>query len=538
MIVRKLLTLIGYQVDPKSEQRAKKGFDRVRNAANKLGLTLSVGAVALGFKKAIDAASDVEETMNVVTTAFEDQADAVLQWAKDSGEAAGRSQFAMREYAATLGAVVGPTLGNADATAELSTNMAQLAVDLGSFFNATDEDALDAIRAGLIGSQEPLLRFGVNMSVAALDAFALEQGLGKTTKQMTAAEKTMLRYRFILARTTKAQGDAEKTSDGFANQTKRLWGNIRDIAVALGKEFLPAAANALQGINAFAKAIKGPLVAAVRLLTAPIKLLVALITGLVFAFTELSTVGKVVFLGLTAGAVALLVVFKKLAIAQLLVFGKFLLIGAAIVLAILIIEDLWQALTGGNSVIGNLIGEFRRWLTETDSILMAIGALFANAFDFYAEKIFGIADATAKVGDMISQSFTAAMEVVKAGFKTASDFILFVLLEISGFFSDKLQPVVDAVMGVMLRLVGLASDFGLGDLAQRFGLAGPSSIAAPGSPLAQRNVNANQDVNININAPNGDAQAIGNATGAAVNQAGANFVRRTSQQLLAGGMTQ
>lgn len=548
MIVRRLLTLIGYKVDPKSEKAAKDGFKRVTRAAKKLGIGLSVGAVAIGFKKTLDAASDVEETMNVVTTAFENQAGAVLQWAKESGEAAGRSEFAMREYAATVGAVVGPTLGSAEATAQLSQDMAQLAVDLGSFFNASDTDALDAIRAGLIGSQEPLLRFGVNMSVAALDAFALEQGLGKTTKQMTAAEKTTLRYRFIMARTTKAQGDAAKTSDGFANQVKRLQGNVRNIAVTIGREFLPGMASALKTFNEIAKVVAGPLVSALRLLTAPIKLVVALIIGLVFAFTELSTVGKVVFLGLAAGATALLVVFKKLAIAQLIVFAKFILIGALIALVILVIEDLWQALTGGNSVIGNVIGEFRHWLDETDSILAAIGQLFANVFDFIAEKVFGVEGAFDKTVHAISGFFTWLGDDIKMRFNVVSEAILGLLRPIVDFLNDTFAPAIEPIVDLMTEAVGLVSDFGLGDLAARFGFTEPDNLAAPGSPLAARlggnirapaparggDLNSQQDINVNINAPGGDPQAIANAAGSAVTRAGQNVQRRTAQQLLAG----
>jgi len=530
VIVRELLTRIGYDVDPKAEKKAKSGFQRVKDAAGKLGIALSAGLVAVGFKKVLDLASDVDETMNVVTTAFEDQTDAVLAWARESGDAAGRSEFAMREYAATLGAVVGPTLGSAEATAELSTNMAQLAVDLGSFFNATDEDALQALRSGLVGQSEPLLRFGVAMNVAALDAFALEQGLGKTTKQMSQAEKVMLRYQFILANTTKAHGDAEKTSAGFANQTKRLMGNLHDIAVAIGKEFVPGAADMLVSLNDILKTIKGPLVSALRLLVAPIKLVVTTIAGLAVGLTQMGTVGKVVFAALLGAILAIKAPF----------IITFTIIGGLIFAALLIVEDLWLALTEGKGVIAGLASEFMTFFEESGSALAAFGGILTTAIDFWIEKIFGVPDAMeTMVGAVVDGLQAASMAVgdfiigalaeVRRMLSVAKEVILGTMLDIVGFFSDKLEPFINRVSGFFSAA---------GELAGALGLGGPERITAPGSPAAGGgDVNANQNIEVNVNAPGGDGAGIAAVVGPVVGRAAADGNRRTAQQLLAGGST-
>lgn len=530
-IVRELLTRIGYVVDPKAEKKAKDGFQRVKDAAGKLGIALSAGLVAAGFKRTLDAASDVEETMNVVTTAFEDQTEAVLQWARDSGEAAGRSEFAMREYAATLGAVVGPTLGSAEATAELSTNMAQLAVDLGSFFNATDEDALQALRSGLVGQAEPLLRFGVAMNVAALDAFALEQGLGKTTKQMSQAEKITLRYRFILDQTQKAQGDAEKTSAGFANQTKRLVGNVRDIAVAIGKQFLPGAADLLVTLNGILKTIKGPLVAALRLLTAPIKVAVTTVAGLAVGLTQMGRVAQVVFAGLLGAVLALKAPFIITgAIIAAIIFGT-----------LLIIEDLWKGLTEGEGVLAGLTGEFQHWEKETGSTFDAVGKIFENAVDFWIQELTGVEGATEGTLNEIFMSAQALGKSTTEFFGEQADLIfgfwddVFTRIGkvVSEFISEWLEPLFDKVRPFIDRIGGFGS--AVGRLATGGDFFG-GGITPPGAARGG-DVNSNQTVDININAPNGDAQAIGKATGDAVRNAGAEMFRRTQQQLAVGGST-
>jgi hypothetical protein len=527
MIVRELLTRIGYRVDRKTEQKATLSFKKLRDQAGKLGIALSVGAVALGFKRILDAASDVEETMNVVTTAFEDQTASVLQWAKESGEAAGRSEFAMREYAATVGAVVGPTLGSAEATAQLSTDMAQLAVDLGSFFNTTDDDALQALRAGLIGQAEPLLRFGVAMNVAALDAFALQQGIGKTTKQMSQAEKIQLRYAFIMDQTVKAQGDAEKTAAGFANQAKRLMGNLRDIAVAIGQELLPGAADTLATLNDIAKVIKGPLARGFRTLGRVLDFVRMLVVGLGVVFVEAGGMMQAAILGLLGAVLLLKAPFVI----------TFLVIAALVVAAILIVEDLWLAITEGKGVIAGVVNEFIAGFTETGSVIGAIGSFVANILNFWIEKIFGVSDATGKAAKTMSNAFRTAFEFIGTVFAFVHEQILNGLIELAGFMTDHLQPVVDAVMDALMGAVGLVSDLGLGDLAARFGFGGPERITAPGSPAAAAaaaaNAQASQTNNININAPGNDGPGIANALGPVLDRAAVQN-RRTSQQLLLG----
>jgi len=555
MIVRELLTLIGFKVDGQAEKKAKSSFQRIKDAAGGLGFALSAGAVAIGFKKLIDAASDVDETMNVVTTLFQDQTQAVLDWAKVAGEASGRSEYSMREYAAQIAQVSAATLDSTEATADLSTTLAQATVDLASFNNETEADTLAAIRAGLLGSSEPLQRFGVDLRVAALDAFALEQGLGKTTKQMNAAEKMTLAYRKILADAGGALGDAERTSAGFANQSKRVQGNLKTLAVNLGKLLLPAAAGFLQVLNDIIETIGGPLTLAFQAIGRVFMFAYAIIGGIAVGFQKLGIVGSAVLIAITAkvlilkGAItaAQLAIIKTKAIALF----EFLLIAAIIVGVIAIIDDLWRAFTSGEGVLAGLAGEFMALAGETDSYLAATGQILRNAFDFWLGYFFGIEDASAKMGEAVVDAIRWAndatigamfwlYEKVKTGWGAMVDWLLEKIQPLVDFLADKLAPITETIVDAMTDLVGFASDIGLGDLAKTFGLTGPENIAAPGSPAARAaggNVESQQNITVSVNAPGGNGPAIAAAVAPAVGRAAADGNRRTAQQLLVGGAT-
>lgn len=329
--VRDLLISFGTEVDrgslSKSEAEVKKtatGMQNILEKALSVGFLVGIGKGAFALNK---LASDVEENLNVINTSFGESAQDVIQWSKDFGAAAGRSQYELQKTAAGLGALLNPMLeGNAQAAAEMSKGLAQLSVDLGSFFNAADSDVLVALQSALAGSTEPMRRFGVNMTVAAMDAYALEKGIGKTVAKMSEAEKTQLRYEYILEKTTTAQGDAIKTADGWANASKAVSGALSEIATDIGLKLYPYMTKLAVGTRNILRAFKD------------------WVSG-----TKLVESALIV-LGVVATAVAI-----KLFIAFAPVLIPILKIAAVIALLVLAVDDFLTFLDGGGSVIGDFI---------------------------------------------------------------------------------------------------------------------------------------------------------------------------------------
>jgi hypothetical protein len=134
---------------------------------------------------------------------------------------------------------------------DMSTNLAGFAADMASFYNLDFETSFQKIRSGLSGEPEPLKQLGINMSVANLDAFALQQGLSKTFNEMTQGEQTMLRYQYIMQATADAQGDFSRTSDGYANSMRKLQTNVENLKTTLGKSFINVVSDATGFLNGF-----------------------------------------------------------------------------------------------------------------------------------------------------------------------------------------------------------------------------------------------------------------------------------------------
>lgn len=246
MIVRELIAVLGIELDDRDVKKVdgavSKFEGRMQDVGRAIGGTIFLAGLARAAGAVVRFASDAEETLNLVRETFGANAAEVEAWSLTVAKEVGRSEFLMREMAGTLGAVLTPMMeGNTQASADMSTSLATLAVDLGSFFNAAESDVLIALRAGIVGETEPMRRFGVVMLESTLQAFALAQGITKTVKSMSIAEKTTLRFQFIMSQTSIAQGDAARTADGFANASRAAADGIKDLATRIGGQLLPVA---------------------------------------------------------------------------------------------------------------------------------------------------------------------------------------------------------------------------------------------------------------------------------------------------------
>ena len=203
-------------------------------------------------KDAVEAASALQEVQNVVDVTFGDAGAAKIEtWARNAGEQFGLTETQAKQFTSTLGAMMKSAGMTGDEIVDMSTDLAGLAADMASFYNLDFDTAFQKIRSGISGETEPLKQLGINMSVANLNAFALQQGLEKTFEKMTQGEQTMLRYQYLMSATADAQGDFARTSDGYANSMRKFETNVNAIKTALGQTFLDVVGEAVNGLNSF-----------------------------------------------------------------------------------------------------------------------------------------------------------------------------------------------------------------------------------------------------------------------------------------------
>jgi hypothetical protein len=206
------------------------------------------GLVA-GMKQTIEAASDMNEQLSKSSVVFGDSAAAIEDWSKTSATSMGLAQRQAIATASSFGALFQP-LGIVGAkAADQSRKLTQLGADLASFYNTDVQDALDAIRSGIVGESEPLRRYGVLLSESRVQQEALNETGKKSASQLTNQEKALARINLIFKDSTVAQGDFARTSGGLANQLRIAQAQIDNLKVTLGQALLPEVSRIVKGFN-------------------------------------------------------------------------------------------------------------------------------------------------------------------------------------------------------------------------------------------------------------------------------------------------
>ena len=255
-VVGQLSLELGISTDSLAEQlRSASGTAERTLTRNFSGIGKKIGkllgaAALVGFTKScINLGSDLAEVQNVVDTTFSSMADKVNQFASAAQTQFGLSETVAKQYMGTLGAM-STSMGFTEKQAyEMSEAIAGLSGDVASFYNMTSDEAFTKLKSIWTGETESLKEIGVLLTQTNLDQYALNNGFGKTTAQMTEQEKVMLRYQYTMSALSKAQGDFAKTSDSWANQTRILSLQFDSLKATLGQGLINVFTPILKAIN-------------------------------------------------------------------------------------------------------------------------------------------------------------------------------------------------------------------------------------------------------------------------------------------------
>lgn len=475
------------------------------------------GALAAGLKTSVTSAAALEETMSKLSQVFGANSAEVEEFASRAAAATGRSRTDFLNYANDIQTVVQPMLGVGKASTDMSTKLAMLAVDLASFNDEADADVLTALRSGLIGSTEPLRRFGIVLTQASLQEFALSQGINKSLKSMTEQEKVMLRFQFIMARSNKAQGDAERTSGSFTNKVKGLQAAMGDLGEAIGgifigatgKDFIGGITSMIRAVESFFTDNKKGLQTILGLFSDLLPVLAAIGTAMFFAFVVPFVIANSGIIFLNALRVLIgLVVMDIIAFFQ----GKKSVVGA-----------IGQAFVDVGKTIFNTIKNWIGFVKEAMGVLWSfLSVWFTKLFAQWGRDLDNFIDTLFEFAEVAAQ---AAMDMGKAivdsGLEAMEDFAQLVFDAFTGAFDKvvdlfKNNPIAQWITG------------GAGATATQ--TVSPSPQAAAASRTAN-NISAPTNVEVNVNA-SGSPQEIGREVGRSVSSAVQGNSRRQAARFL------
>lgn len=231
----------------------KQSFNGLGSAVKKIGLLIggafAVGKLAQFGKECVELGSNLAEVQNVVDVTFTTMSDKVNEFAKNAMTSAGLSETMVKQYVGTFGAM-SKSFGFSEQQAyDMSTALTQLTGDVASFYNISQDLAYIKLKSVFTGETETLKDLGVVMTQSALDQYALANGYGKTTSEMTEQEKVALRLAFVQKQLSAASGDFIRTSDSWANQVRVMQLQLQSLKATVGQGLINLFTPVLKVIN-------------------------------------------------------------------------------------------------------------------------------------------------------------------------------------------------------------------------------------------------------------------------------------------------
>lgn len=213
----------------KSMAKSFSGIGKIIAGAFATGALVSFG------KSCLDLGSDLAEVQNVVDVTFPHLNAQVDRFAKNAINQFGLSETVAKRMTGTYGAMSKAFGFSEQAAYDMATSLTGLAGDVASFYNLDPTEAYTKLKSVFSGETETLKDLGIVMTQNALDQYALANGFGKTTSEMSEQEKVMLRLQFVTQQLNAASGDFARTSDSWANKVRVLSLNFQSLKATIGQ---------------------------------------------------------------------------------------------------------------------------------------------------------------------------------------------------------------------------------------------------------------------------------------------------------------
>ena len=259
----------------KNINQLKQSTDKATSSADKLGNAFKKAFTFAGVKRLTttalgwaNEAIDYTEQLNLFNVVFDNTEKNGKQMFSELGKSALQFQYKMNEafgtnktqtlYMQGIFESMGETVGIEDKYSSImSETMTKLTYDLASLYNKTEKTTAEAIRAGVYAGQtKPLRSYGIDVTQSSLQPIAESLGITESVKNMSQAEKEILRYIATLKQAKIAMGDLANTVESPSNQLKIFRQQLVEAKVALSSLFIGTFSKILPYANAILMVIK------------------------------------------------------------------------------------------------------------------------------------------------------------------------------------------------------------------------------------------------------------------------------------------
>ena len=224
-----------------------KASSTIRNAfSTALGILSAMGfdeltsGLADMTKEAINYASHIKESENLLRSVYSGDSEAMLEWADNNAKAYMLSEVEAKDYLANINAILSSSgIQEDDMASVMSLNITKLAGDLASAYDRSAEEVYEDLRSAFSGQARALLSYGISLNIENLNSYLDSKGIDARMESMSQYNRQIVRYAYIMQQTAEVQGDFYRTSGSFANTLKTLKTEFQDLLTLIGSYAVP-----------------------------------------------------------------------------------------------------------------------------------------------------------------------------------------------------------------------------------------------------------------------------------------------------------
>lgn len=221
------------------KEGGSKFADGFKKAVGVLGVGLSVGAAFSIGKDLMTEAGNAEQAMGAIDAVFKGGAKSVKDFALTADQSVGLSVNQFGELATVLGAQLKNGGTAMDQLGAKTTDLVKTGADMSAMFGGTAAEAVQSISSALRGERDPIEKYGVSLTQAAVDAKAAELGFQKVGQTFGAEANQAATIALIMEQTADAHGRFAAESGTVMNEQQKLTAGWANMKTEIGNRLIP-----------------------------------------------------------------------------------------------------------------------------------------------------------------------------------------------------------------------------------------------------------------------------------------------------------
>lgn len=220
------------------------------NSASLIGYVKLLNTGINGIMKMTEAQGEYIESLNLMNVAFENDTKGAQGLISEMNRFLGMDQSKLTKSLSTYRQMTSSMGMAGDAANLLSSNLLKMQADISSLYNMDLADAGNKLKSALSGESRAVKALGVNITQTGLQQELYRMGINKSVRDLNMASKEVLIYLAMERQLANAQGDAARTMNSAANQTRLFREQVEILKRQLGGTLIPILKTVLVYINA------------------------------------------------------------------------------------------------------------------------------------------------------------------------------------------------------------------------------------------------------------------------------------------------